>query len=148
MNRSSLILAVLGVAASLAVAAAVASASTRTSPAAVTVKTGGSSLGRIIVDGRGHTLYLFEKDTRTRSACSGTCATYWPPLLASGKPGAGPGVQPHLLGTVSRSDGSKQVTYAGHPLYRYVLDAKPRQVTGEGLQDFGAGWYALAPSGA
>ncbi len=127
---------------------ALASASTGASTAAVTVKTGGSSLGRIVVDSRGRTLYLFEKDMRTHSACSGACAAYWPPLLATGKPVAGPGAKPSLLGTIRRGDGTKQVTYAGHPVYRFVLDTKPGQVRGEGLQDFGAGWDALTPSGA
>jgi predicted lipoprotein with Yx(FWY)xxD motif len=145
MNRAILILTLLGIAASLA---AIASASTRTSTAAATVKAGGSSLGRIVVDARGHTLYLFEKDTRTRSACSGTCAAYWPPALTTGKAVAGPGLKASLLGTIRRNDGRKQVTYAGHPLYRYVLDTRPGQVRGEGLQDFGAGWDALSPSGA
>ena len=148
MNRPALILALLAVAASLVVADAVASASTRASTAPVTVKTGGSSLGRIVVDSRGRTLYLFEKDTRTRSACSGACAAYWPPLLTSGKPVAGPGARSSLLGTIRRSDGTKQVTYAGHPLYRFVQDTRPGQVRGEGSQIFGAGWDALTPSGA
>jgi predicted lipoprotein with Yx(FWY)xxD motif len=147
MNRSTLIPTALAVAASLVVAA-VASASTHTSTTAASVKTGGSSIGRIVVDSHGHTLYLFEKDTRTRSACSGACAAYWPPLLSSGKPAAGPGAKSSLLGTLRRSDGTKQVTYAGHPLYRFALDTKPGQVRGEGLQDFGAGWDALTPSGA
>ena len=148
MNRPVLILALLALAASLAVADAVASVSTRTSTAAVTVKADGSSLGRIVVDSGGRTLYLFEKDTRGRSACSGACAASWPPLLTTGKPVAGPGAKSSLLGTIRRSDGRKQVTYAGHPLYRFALDTRPGQVRGEGLQDFGAGWDALTPSGA
>jgi predicted lipoprotein with Yx(FWY)xxD motif len=148
MSRSALILALLAVAASLAGVGAVASASTGTSTAAVTVKAGSSSLGRIVVDSRGRTLYLFEKDTRARSSCAGACAAYWPPLLTAGKPVAGPGVKSSLLGKIRRSNGTKQVTYAGHPLYRFALDTKPGQVRGEGLQDFGAGWDALRPSGA
>ena len=113
------------------------------------MKTGGSSLGRIVVDGRGpHAVPVREGHRARHSACSGACAAYWPPLLATGKPIAGPGAKPSLLGTIRRGDGTKQVTYAGHPLYRFVLDTKPGQTRGEGLQDFGAGWDALTPAGA
>jgi predicted lipoprotein with Yx(FWY)xxD motif len=106
-----------------------------------------SALGRIVVDSKGHTLYLFEKDRNHRSACYGQCATYWPPLLSRGKPVARAGVKQSLLGTTRRANGSKQVTYAGHPLYRFVLDRKPGQTKGEGLTDFGGGWDVVSPSG-
>lgn len=112
-----------------------------------TVMVAGSKLGRILVDSRGRTLYLFEKDSRGRSACAGACAGYWPPLLTTAKPIAGKGAKKTLLGTTRRADGTTQVTYAGHPLYRFVQDTKPGQTTGEGLSDFGAGWYVLAPTG-
>ena len=111
------------------------------------VSAASSSLGRIIVDGRGRTLYLFEKDKRGHSACSGACAMYWPPLITHGKPIAGRGVKTSLLGTIRRANGARQVTYAGHPLYRYLLDTKSGQTNGEGLQDFGGGWDALSPAG-
>jgi predicted lipoprotein with Yx(FWY)xxD motif len=111
------------------------------------VSAASSSLGRIIVDGRGRTLYLFEKDKRGHSACSGACAMYWPPVITHGKPIAGRGVKTSLLGTIRRANGVRQVTYAGHPLYRYLLDTKSGQTNGEGLQDFGAGWDALSPAG-
>jgi predicted lipoprotein with Yx(FWY)xxD motif len=111
------------------------------------VSAASSSLGKIIVDSRGRTLYLFEKDTRGHSACSGTCAMYWPPLITRGKPVAGHGLKKSLLGTIRRANGARQVTYAGHPLYRYVLDTKPGETNGEGLQDFGAGWDALSAAG-
>jgi predicted lipoprotein with Yx(FWY)xxD motif len=111
------------------------------------VSAASSSLGKIIVDSRGRTLYLFEKDTRGHSACSGTCAMYWPPLITRGKPIAGHGLKKSLLGTIRRANGARQVTYAGHPLYRYVLDTKPGETNGEGLQDFGAGWDALSAAG-
>jgi len=104
-------------------------------------------LGRVVVDGNGRTLYLFEKDKNRRSACYGQCATYWPPLLTHGKPVARAGAKQALLGTTRRTDGSLQVTYAGHPLYRYVQDQKPGQTTGEGLQLFGGGWDVLSPAG-
>lgn len=111
------------------------------------VTVAGSKLGRILVDSRGRTLYLFEKDSRGRSACAGACAAYWPPLLTTARPTAGGGAKKTLLGTTRRADGTTQVTYAGHPLYRFVQDTKPGQTTGQDLQDFGAGWYVLAPRG-
>jgi predicted lipoprotein with Yx(FWY)xxD motif len=111
------------------------------------VSAASSSLGRIIVDGRGRTLYLFEKDKRGHSACSGACAMYWPPVITHGTPNAGRGVKTSLLGTIRRANGARQVTYAGHPLYRYLLDTKSGQTNGEGLQDFGGGWDALSPAG-
>jgi len=112
-----------------------------------TVSTATSKLGRILVDSRGRTLYLFEKDKRGHSRCAGACVTYWPPLLTNGKPTAARAAKQALLGTTRRADGTTQVTYAGHPLYRFVRDAKPGQTTGQNLHDFGAGWYVLAPAG-
>jgi len=111
------------------------------------VLTRSSSLGTHLVDSGGRTLYLFEKDKHGRSSCSGTCAGFWPPLLTSGKPVAGHGVKAALLGTTRRSDGKMQVTYGGHPLYRFSLDTKAGQTKGEGLDKFGAEWYVIAPSG-
>jgi predicted lipoprotein with Yx(FWY)xxD motif len=112
-----------------------------------TVATAKTGLGRIIVNGSGRTLYLFEKDRRGMSACSGACAGYWPPLLTHGKPLATGGAKQSLLGTIKRSNGARQVTYAGHPVYTYVLDTKRGQTSGEGSTLFGAGWDALTPSG-
>jgi predicted lipoprotein with Yx(FWY)xxD motif len=106
-----------------------------------------TSLGRILVDARGRTLYLFEKDKTRRSTCYGPCAAYWPPLLSHGKPLAGHGVKRSLLGTTRRANGAKQVTYAGHPLYRYAGDSRSGDTTGEGLQDFGAVWDVVSPAG-
>src|SRR5256885_14334734 len=106
-----------------------------------------SKLGKILVDSRGRTLYLFSKDTRTKSACSGACATPWPPLRANGKLSAGSGVTASKLGTIRRSDGKPQVTYNGHPLYGFVMDTKPGETKGEGFTAFGARWFAVSPSG-
>jgi len=113
-----------------------------------TVKMTKSHLGKILVDGRGRTLYLFEKDKRGsgHSTCSGACAAYWPPLLTSAKPVAGTGVKKSLLGTIKRS-GKKQVTYNGHPLYRFVQDTKAGQTKGQDTHFFGGGWYVVSPSG-
>ena len=105
-------------------------------------------IGNAITNSSGHTLYLFRADHGTTSECYGQCATYWPPLLTSGKPVASGRVQASLLGTTTRKDGKLQVTYKGHPLYTYLPDKKPGQTTGEGSKAFGASWYALAPSGA
>lgn len=111
------------------------------------VKTGKTGLGRILVDTRGHSLYLFEKDKGTSSACYGACAKFWPPLLTAAKPVAGAGARASLLGTTKRRDGKLQVTYRGHPLYLFVQDTKAGMTTGEDSHAFGGGWYVLAPSG-
>ena len=134
-------------AAALVSLALLSTALAATDSQAARVSAASSSLGKIIVDGNGRTLYLFEKDTRGRSACSGTCAMYWPPVTTHGNPVAGRGLKSSLLGTIRRANGARQVTYASHPLYRYVLDTKAGQTNGEGLQDFGAGWDALSPAG-
>jgi uncharacterized protein (TIGR03118 family) len=106
-----------------------------------------TGLGNVLVDARGHTLYLFGKDTHGRSACNAACAAYWPPLLSSAKPRAGRGVRASLLGVTKRTDGKRQVTYAGHPLYTFVGDTKAGQTTGEGLSNYGAVWEVVAASG-
>jgi predicted lipoprotein with Yx(FWY)xxD motif len=138
-------LAILAVVAIAAMGAGVASGGS--SARRAMVASGSSSLGRILVDGRGRTLYLFEKDRVGASSCSGTCLSYWPPLLTSGTPNAIKGAKRSLLGSIRRPDGTRQVTYAGHPLYFFFGDMKRGQTNGEGLKDFGAGWYALTPSG-
>jgi len=112
------------------------------------VGTGTSSLGRILVDSRGHTLYLFEKDKNGKSACTGSCATAWPPVLTSGKPSATAGVKASLLGTTRRADGRLQVTYNHHPLYTFVKDTTKGQANGENADAFGAEWYAVSAAGA
>jgi predicted lipoprotein with Yx(FWY)xxD motif len=112
-----------------------------------TVDAGSTSLGSILVDSQGRTLYLFQADSGTTSACTGSCATAWPPLRATGQPTAGNGINASLLGTTRRSDGDPQVTYNGHPLYTFVKDTSAGQTNGEGVNAFGALWYALSPSG-
>ncbi|HZT92308.1 MAG TPA: hypothetical protein VFA05_09740 [Gaiellaceae bacterium] len=107
-----------------------------------------TSLGRILVDAHGRTLYLFAPDKPSRSVCYGTCATYWPPLTTTSRRVAGVGVKAALLGTTKRRDGTLQVTYAGHPLYRYVGDKKPGQTSGEGVNASGGLWWAVSPAGA
>ena len=107
-----------------------------------------TSIGKIIVTAQGHTLYMFAADKHGKSACYGQCAHYWPPLLTSGTPRAGTGAQASLLGTTKRTDGKLQVTYNGHPLYRYISDTKPGQTSGQGLNLSGGLWWALTPAGA
>jgi len=116
-------------------------------PAVGTVKTLRTKLGRILVDARGRTLYLFEKDKGATSSCDGACASVWPPLTTGGKAKAGAGVTAAKLGVTNRTDGRTEVTYGGHPLYTYAGDQKPGDVQGQGLDQFGAEWYVLAPSG-
>jgi predicted lipoprotein with Yx(FWY)xxD motif len=117
-------------------------------------KTGGariavakSPVGRILVDRRGITLYDFPPDKGTTSVCYGACAALWPPLITNGKPVAGRGVRPSLLGTTKRKDGKLQVTYGRHPLYYFVSDRKPGQITGQGVNQFGGPWWVVSPAG-
>jgi predicted lipoprotein with Yx(FWY)xxD motif len=103
------------------------------------------TLGSILVDGNGMTLYLFTKDSPNNTTCYGKCATSWPPLLASaGNPALAAGLDASKLGTVTRTDGTTQVTYNGWPLYYFAKDHKAGDVTGQGV---GKVWYVVTPSG-
>jgi predicted lipoprotein with Yx(FWY)xxD motif len=112
-----------------------------------TIHAANSRLGKILVDSRGRTLYLFKKDVAKKSACFGMCATFWPPLRTSGKPAVGSGAHASLVSTTTRSDGKPQVTYNGHPLYTFAMDKKAGDTKGEGLTAFGGRWFAISPSG-
>jgi predicted lipoprotein with Yx(FWY)xxD motif len=138
-----LAVAALGLTGFLA-AGSVARSATRSS---ATVSLHKTTLGMILVAANGRTLYLFGKDRNNRSACSASCAQFWPPLLSRTKPIAGPGIKAALLGTTRRSNGSMQVTYNRHPLYTYTLDKQAGQTKGEGVFAFGAKWYALSAKG-
>jgi predicted lipoprotein with Yx(FWY)xxD motif len=121
---------------------------TTTTPAqTATVRVANSRLGRILVDSTGRTLYLFKGDSGTSSACSGACAVAWPPLRTGAGPAVVGGGNGALVGTIPRSDGARQVTYNGHPLYTFVKDDKPGDVNGQGLTAFGAAWFAVSPAG-
>ena len=151
MVAAALTACVVGVAACGGGGGSAATGATKSAPASkpaagVTVKVSTTKLGRILTDGSGRTLYLFEKDKGSRSTCSGACASIWPPLTAA-TGGAGHGVSSAKLGSIKRPDGRTEVTYAGHPLYTYAGDAKPGDTRGQGLDQFGAEWYVLAPSG-
>jgi len=112
---------------------------------AIRVRT--TSLGKVLVDAKGRTLYLFEADKPNKSNCSGACLSIWPPLTSAAKPNATGGALAAKIGTISASGGKRLVTYSGHPLYYYVGDQKPGDTKGQGLNQFGAKWYVLAPSG-
>lgn len=104
--------------------------------------------GPVIANGAGFTLYMFAKDKNGKSSCYGPCASVWPPLLkGKGRLILGKGVRRRLVGFTRRSNGTIQITYAHHPLYTYVPDAKPGEVHGEGILSFGARWYVISPSG-
>jgi predicted lipoprotein with Yx(FWY)xxD motif len=104
-------------------------------------------LGTILVDSNGLTIYLFEKDSGTKSSCFGGCASAWPPVRASGKPTVGSGLDASLVGTTPRSDGDAQVTYNGHPLYLFAGDQSAGETNGQGLTEFGGSWFALSTAG-
>ena len=116
-------------------------------PQAPTVRVAKTRLGKILVNSRGHTLYLFKKDSGTKSACFGACATAWPPLRAGGKPTVGRGAKASLVGTTRRSDGKPQVTYNGHPLYTFIMETKAGDTNGEGITAFGGRWFVVSPAG-
>ncbi len=105
-------------------------------------------LGPILANAEGRTLYLFQKDKGGKSSCSGSCAKIWPPDIATASPKAGAGVTASKLGTTKRSDGTMQITYAGHPLYTYTADGSPGQVSGNGINSFGGIWNAVQPNGS
>jgi predicted lipoprotein with Yx(FWY)xxD motif len=142
MRTRLLLLAVLAVAAT---AVGVASAATQAARSTVTARS--SNYGRILFDGRGFALYAFTRDPRGRSVCSGACATAWPPYLVNGRARAAAGVKSSLLGTTRRANGKLQVTYAGRPLYYYIGDRRPGQVTCQNVNEFGGLWLVMRPNG-
>lgn len=131
-----------------------AGATSASSPAAasagkgtvVTVRSG--SAGSYLANGSGRAVYLWTKDGKDSSACSGACAGVWPPVTASGGVSASGGASAAGLGTITRSDGTKQVTYDGHALYYYSGDTAAGMVNGQGINGFGAKWWLVAPSGS
>jgi predicted lipoprotein with Yx(FWY)xxD motif/Ca2+-binding RTX toxin-like protein len=106
-----------------------------------------SSLGQVLADSHGRTIYLWAHDKHHKSTCYGACAVYWPALTTKGKPRAIGGARKALLGTTRRRDGRLQVTYRGHPLYRFAGDTRPGQTSGAGLTDFGGRWDPVSAAG-
>ena len=152
----------LPLAAALVVAACGGSggaATSSTSPAAAGGSPGAASgqtvittrsgpAGTYLTDGSGRTVYLWLADSMNKSTCSGACASAWPPVTAHGSVAASGGAMSSDLGTISRPDGTKQVTYNGHPLYYFSGDTGPGMAKGQGLNGFGAKWWMVAPSGS
>jgi predicted lipoprotein with Yx(FWY)xxD motif len=124
-------------------AAAGAGGAAASSSTTVTLSTTSTSLGTVLTAPNGDTLYRFDPDTATTSACTGGCATEWPPVI--GMPTAGSGVTSADLGTITRSDGTIQATYQGHPLYTYAGDSGPGQTSGNGL---GGTWHVMLSAGS
>ncbi len=103
-----------------------------------------ASLGSFLTDGNGMTLYIFTKDQPGMSNCTGGCTTLWPPLLTNGTPVAGSGVNSSMIGTITRPDGTTQVTYNGWPLYYSSKDETSGDTNGEGYATF---WFVITPAG-
>jgi predicted lipoprotein with Yx(FWY)xxD motif len=109
-----------------------------------TLKTANINGVTVVTNAQGFTLYSFAPDTATTSKCTGACAQIWPPVSAPATPGQGATGQ---LGTITRSDGSKQATYNGHPLYTYTADSAPAQAKGNGINIDGGVWHEVTASG-
>jgi predicted lipoprotein with Yx(FWY)xxD motif len=125
-------------------------ASSPAAPAVPALAVRRTSLGTILTDGRGFTLYAFAADRGARSRCFGACAVAWPPLTTAtpvARLRVGRGVARSLVGQSTRSRGVRQLTYAGHPLYRFQGDRRPGDTRGQRLTAFGARWNVLTPSG-
>ncbi|HEY8303578.1 MAG TPA: hypothetical protein VIG42_03215 [Solirubrobacteraceae bacterium] len=126
---------------------------TSTAPAAaggvmVTVKHA-SKLGTILAAGpKKLTVYMFEGDKGAASNCTGACASVWPPVTTSGGPAAAGAASAADLGTITRADGTTQVTYKGHPLYFFARDKDSGDAYGQGVKGFGSDWYVISPSGS
>ena len=129
-------------------ASASASASGSGSGSAMVITTKAGSAGTFLTDGSGRTVYLWAKDGMDASACSGACTALWPPVTTGGTPTASGSAKASDLGTITRSDGAKQVTYDGHALYYYAGDSGAGQTNGQGTDSFGAKWWLIAPAGS
>jgi predicted lipoprotein with Yx(FWY)xxD motif len=116
-------------------------------PPGVTLETHGGAAGTFLTDAAGRSVYLWHADTGMSSKCVGACATAWPPLTATGSVHAGSGVQASDIATITRSDGSTQITYNGHPLYTFAGDHQAGQTNGQGSTAFGAKWWLVSPAG-
>jgi predicted lipoprotein with Yx(FWY)xxD motif len=110
------------------------------------VTTADSDYGRMLFDKSGQAIYLFDRERSSRPRCYGACAEAWPPVLTKGEPRATGRTKQRLLGTTSRSDGSSQVTYAGHPLYYYAHEDKG-EVLCHDVEEYGGVWLVVQPDG-
>ena len=134
-------------AASTAPSAQPSSSAPATAASSVVISTRSTSIGTVLTNAQGHTLYWFASDTPTKSTCNGTCASYWPPVLGKASAAAGTSL-PKGFGTITRSNGQVQATYDGHPLYTYAADTSAGMTSGNGSKLSGALWWAMTPSGA
>jgi len=144
VRRSALLASVLGLSAVTGAGASVSAVR------GTTLSTEKVRPGKVVVVGNRRAVYMFSKDSTSRSSCTGACARSWPPVIALGKVSVatGSGLNAKLLGRVRRSDGRMQVTYNHHLLYTYAGDRKPGQIMGEGASVFGGHWYLVGTSGA
>ena len=153
LRRSALVIPAALVTAALAVSSCGSSGVTTlsappTTDVSLTLTLQRSPVGPILATGGGDTLYDFGPDTDRSSACvNDGCVFQWPPLTRSGPIRTGKGVDPSLVGTIRRPDGSTQITYGGHPLYTYNLDVTPGMVTGQAIDQDGGPWYVLDAAG-
>jgi predicted lipoprotein with Yx(FWY)xxD motif len=115
--------------------------------AAVMIESHHGAMGTFLTDSTGKALYMFAVDTATKSHCAGACLTYWPPLTTSGTAKVSGAASSGKITTIPAGNGSKQVVYAGHPLYYYKGDSAPGDTHGQGLNDFGGLWWLLTPAG-
>ena len=124
-----------------------AGASSASGSGAAVISTASSSGGTFLTDG-GRAVYLWVKDSGGKSACSGACAGAWPPVTTTGTVTVSGAAKAGALSTIARSDGTKQVTYDGHPLYFFAGDSGPGTASGQGSDNFGAKWWLVAPNGS
>ena len=124
-----------------------ASAAAAGGSASTVITTASSSAGTFLTNGSGRAVYLWVKDGNGMSACSGACAGAWPPVTTTGTVTASGGAKASDLGTITRSDGTRQVTYDGHPLYFFAGDSGAGMASGQGSDSFGAKWWLISPSG-
>jgi predicted lipoprotein with Yx(FWY)xxD motif len=128
-------------------ASAAAAGGSASASGSTVITTGSSSAGTVLTNGSGRAVYLWVMDTGDMSQCSGACAGAWPPVTTTGTVTAAGSAKPSDLGTITRSDGTKQVTYDGHPLYYFSGDSGAGTASGQGSDSFGAKWWLVAPSG-
>jgi predicted lipoprotein with Yx(FWY)xxD motif len=112
------------------------------------ITTASSSAGTVLTNGSGRAVYLWVKDTGPMSNCNGACAGAWPPVTTTATATAAGSAKASDIGTITRSDGTKQVTYDGHPLYYFSGDSGAGTATGQGSDGFGAKWWLVAPTGS
>jgi predicted lipoprotein with Yx(FWY)xxD motif len=148
--RSSLLAALVAAVAIGALAAAPAGATSAHAARTEKIQLRRTSHGKVLVDASGFTVFRFSKDPAKKNTCLtvSECSTTWPALTTSGQPTAGPGVSSSLLSTIKLSNGQRQVTYAGHPLYRYALASERGETAYMGVKQFGGTWFAVSASGA